>query len=269
MVVNMNIYLHELKTYRMNTIIWIFSICGIMMFFMAFFQIIKADMDNYMKFINNFPASVKIIMGFLFEDFSTPIGFHNFAFTYSALLGVIQAMNLGVGIVSKEERERTADFLMTKPVSRVRIINAKLFAVLTIFVITNLCYLFASSFTVLSLSEMKPDMTKLYLVDFSLFMMQIIFFSIGLMVSILMKKVRAVLPVSLGMVFVFYAISAFAVTSKEDKLRYLTPFQYFTSSHIMDFGNYELSFLLTGIGIAVVSIAISYYRYCNKNIQAV
>jgi len=265
----MNIYLHELKTYRMNTILWILSICGMMLLLMAFFPIIKADMDTYLKFMDNFPPSVKAVMGFSFEDFSTPIGFHNFAFTYCALLGAIQAMNLGVGIVSKEERERTADFLMTKPVSRVQIITAKLFAVFTIFVITNLCYLFASSVTVLGMSETKPDMTILYLIDLSLFLMQIIFFSIGLVVSILMKKVRVVLPISLGMIFVFYAISAFAVTSKEDKLRYLTPFQYFTTDHIMNFKNYELSFLFTGIGIIVVSIAISYYRYCNKNIQAV
>ncbi|MHB8130931.1 MAG: ABC transporter permease subunit [Mobilitalea sp.] len=265
----MNIYLHELKTYRMTTIIWIFSLCGILLLMMCFYPIIKNDMDTFSELMNNFPPAMKAIMGVVFEDFSSPLGFHGFVFTYSSLLGAIQAMNLGVGIVSKEERERTADFLMTKPVSRIQIITAKLMSVLTILIITNIAYFITVLSIVTGLSEEKTDMTRLILMCLSLFFMQIMFFSIGLVASIFMKKVRAVLPISLGLVFMFFAISAFAVTSNEDKLRYATPFQYFTTKHIMNEGTMELSFLIIGAGIVIISTALSYYRYCRKSIPAV
>ena len=44
-------------------------------------------------------------------------------------------MNLGIGIISKEVRDKTADFLLTKPVSRVTILVAKMMAAFTCIVL--------------------------------------------------------------------------------------------------------------------------------------
>ena len=44
--------------------------------------------------------------------------------------GAFYAAFCAVGILSKEEKERTAEFLLTHPVSRVKIITEKLIAVL-------------------------------------------------------------------------------------------------------------------------------------------
>ena len=68
--------------------------------------------------LDNFPPAIKAAMGIAVDSFKSPLGYYTFAFTYSLLFGAIQAMNLGIGIVSKEEREKTADFILTKPVSR-------------------------------------------------------------------------------------------------------------------------------------------------------
>jgi ABC-2 type transport system permease protein len=261
--------MHELKTNIKNTVMWICVLCGLSIVILFFYPAIKNDMDNFMKILNNLPSAMKAVFGMAAENFSSALGFYNFVFTYTSLFGAIQAMNLGVGILSKEERERTADFLMTKPVSRTRILTSKILAALTIFVITNIIYYAITYSLVNGMSEQGFEADKFTLINASLFFLQLIFFSIGLIISAAAKKIKSVLPVSLGFVFMFFAISAFAVTSESDKLRFLTPFQYFKTNYILSEGNYESIFLIIGLLIVAVCIIFSYILYKRKNIHAV
>lgn len=265
----MNIYRHEIKANLLTSILWICAICGISIILMLFYPMIKADMDEYLVFLDNFPPAVKALMGIVTENFSTPLGYYGFAFTYTLLFGAIQATNLGVGILSKEEREKTADFLMTKPVAREGILTAKLAASFTILAVTNACYVPLMYLMLNSYADGKFKTKTFMLISLSLFFCQAVFFFIGLAVSTLMKKVRAVLPVSLGMVFMFFAISAFAVTSKDDRLRFVTPFQYFKADYILEENHYEMEYVVMGAAIIIIGAALSYFRYSRKDIQAV
>lgn len=265
----MNIYRHEIKVNFITTVLWICAICGISVILMLFYPMLKKDLDEYLLFLDNFPPAAKALMGIVTENFTHPIGYYGFAITYPLLFGAIQAMNLGVGILSKEERERTADFLMTKPVTRDGILAAKLAASMTILAFTNVCYLAVAYFMVKGFSEGEFESGKFLLISASLFFSQMIFFSVGLAVSTVLKKVRAVLPVSLGIVFMFFAISAFAVTSEDDRLRFVTPFQYFKTEYIIEEGRYEPEYVVTGAAVVIAGLLISYILYRRKDIQAV
>ena len=265
----MNVYKHELKTNYKTALVWIVTLCGIASMIMAFFPMMKAEMDIFVKMMDSFPPVMKAMMGIVVENFNTSIGYYTFAFTYTVLFGAIQAMNLGIGIVSKEERERTADFLLTKPISRVKILTSKLLSALTIFIITNITYSAVSAVFVVSMSDGNFALTELVLINASLFLTQLIFFSIGLSISVLAKKIKTVLPVSLGLVFAFFAISAFAVTSTDDKLRYLTPFQYFKTDYILAQGKYETVYAIIGLSIIIGGIIASYAIYKRRDVHSV
>lgn len=265
----MNIYKHELKANYKIAFIWIITLCGIVAMIMAFFPMMKSEMELFVKMMDSFPPVMKAMMGIVAENFNTSIGYYTFAFTYTLLFGAIQAMNLGIGIVSKEERERTADFLLTKPVSRVRILTSKLLSALTIFVMTNAVYSAVSAVFVVSMSDGNFALTEFLLINVSLFFSQLIFFSIGLIISVLAKKIKTVLPVSLGLVFAFFAISAFAVTSADDKLRYVTPFQYFKTETILAQGKYETVYIVLGLAIIVAALIASYAIFKRRDIHAV
>jgi ABC-2 type transport system permease protein len=265
----MNIYKHEIRINFKSMVIWIISLGCIVAMFMAFFPMLKADMNNFLKLMDNFPSYMKAMMGIVMANFATAIGYYTFVFTYSSLFAAIQAMNLGVGIVSKEEREKTADFLMTKPVSRVKILTAKLLSVLTVLVITNIIYTLISLAFVRGMADGDFNGKKFILMNASLFFTQLIFFSIGLVVSVASKKIKSVLPVSLGLVFGFFAISAFAVTAASDKLRYLTPFQYFKAEFILTNSKYETGFAVTGLIIVIAGIAASYILFKRRNVHSV
>ena len=265
----MNVFLQECRMNRKTTLLWMLMLCSLGGLFMSFYPIINSDLKTFLELVKNFPPVMQSLTGMLGVDFSTPLGYYTFAFTFAVLCGAIQAMNLGVGIVSKETRDKTADFLMTKPISRIGILNAKLSASVVLLALTSLVYSVVMNFVIIGLAKGDYDARKYILLSVTLFFVQIIFFSIGLIISVAAKKIRVVLPISLGIVFFFYALSAFAVKSESDKLRFATPFQYFKSEYILKNGSYETAYLLTGLCITVVCVLASYLWFCRKDIHSV
>jgi len=265
----MNIYIHELKANLKGIIMWILALSGLASVIMCLFPVINEDIDKFIKILDNFHPAMKAAFGMVTENFTSAIGFYSFTFVYSSLFGAIQAMNLGIGIISKEERERTADFLMTKPVSRSKILICKLMASLTIFTVTNVIYTIITAPLVAGMSESNFEAEKFALINCSLFILQLVFFSIGLIIAVAARKIKSVLPISLGLVFMFYTLSAFAVSSPDDKLRYITPFQYFKTDYILAEGRFETAYLITAAIIVTTAVAGSFILYNRRDIHAV
>lgn len=264
----MNIYRRELKSSFKSTVVWVIASCGVAVLYLTFFSMLKDDMDSLMKLVENMPTVIQKAFGLQAENFSTPLGYYGIVCIYTSMLMGIQAMNLGIGIISKEERERTADFLLTKPVSRVKVMTSKLLSALTVFAATNIIYSVVVFVTMHALSA-ENYAAPLVLINLSLFFMQTLFFSIGFIVSNFAKKIKAVLPFSLGIVFFFFAISKFVVQSNDDKMRYLTPFQYFDAQYIAANNCYETDFTIIAAVITAVCICMSYYLFKKRNVHAV
>ena len=132
----MNMFLHELKAYRKSTIIWSVALAGIVIVFLSMFPAFSSNTEELKKLLENLPLALRNAIGLSLDTIGSLLGFYStLTFLYITLCGAIQAMNLGTSIVSKEVREKTADFLLTKPVSRVQILTAKLLAALTSLVI--------------------------------------------------------------------------------------------------------------------------------------
>ena len=122
----MNIFLHELKAYRKSTIIWACSMSVVAVLFLVMYIGVSKDAEGFKAALQGYPEPIRKALGLSLEIATTMLGFYSFMFGYIILCGAIQAMNLGTSIVSKEVRDKTADFLMTKPVSRKQILTAKL-----------------------------------------------------------------------------------------------------------------------------------------------
>ena len=265
----MNIYIFEFKKNIKSILIWSMTLVFFAGLTLLFYPSIQDDMELFENILNKYPPALKAAMGFMVDSFTSLIGYYSFAFTYVVIFGTIQAANLGLSILSKEERDKTADFLLTKPTSRTRIITSKILSSLTSLIITNIIYYICIYLITYFFITNDFSLLKYTLINISLFLLQLIFFSIGLIISLILKKVKTVLPISLGLVFMFYAISAFAVNSKEDKLRYITPFQYFKTDYIIAENNFELKFLILGFSVIIISLIASYVIYLKKDIHAV
>jgi ABC-2 type transport system permease protein len=92
---------------------------------------------------------------------------------------------------------------------------------------------------------------------------------LGIIVSVMLPKIKSVLSISLGTVFAFFIMGALVSTTGDQTLRYFTPFKYFDFAYIVQNSGYESSFMIAAIGFIAIAITASYYIYSKSDIHAV
>lgn len=264
------IYLHEFRTRIKSVLIWSLAVTAILVIYGSYFPLFSDQAALMNEMLAKFPPELSAAFGMDKVDLSTVLGFFGFMFLFVQLCLAIQAGNYGFGLVSIEESELTADFLLTKPVSRIRVLTSKLLAAFTGLTITN-AVVWVASFVTLSLfhGEREYDMGTLLLVLGSIVFFQLFFLSVGLVVSLLVRRVRSVTPYSLGLGFGTYVLSAFSGVFGDVTLEYLTPFKHLDVAAIVKDGAYDMPLFLLNIAVTVISLAASYWLYLRRDIQAV
>lgn len=266
----MNMYLFELKSLKKQTIIWVSAMIALAALYLSIYPSIAKDANEFKELLSNYPSAVREMLGINLDSIASLTGFYSMVFSFIMLCGGIQAMNLGVSILSKESRERTADFLLVKPISRSAIIGAKLIAALTILIITNIVFNIAVTILANIFKTNEYNYKLFFLINLTLFFVQLIFTALGLAVSVFFKKIKNILPISLGFIFGFYLIGAIlAVGEEKDKLRFISPFKYFDIDYITKNEGYEIFYLLLSVIIVIISIVTVYLIYNKKDIHAV
>lgn len=265
----MNIFLHELKTYRKSTFIWSISLMMIVVLYLSFYPSFAQDAEGFKKIMEGYPEAIRNALGVNLGNFFTILGFYCFPLSFITLCGAIQAMNLGTGIISKEVREKTADFLLTKPITRSTILTSKMLAALTSIVITNIVYLATASIMAFQVKTEDFSFKLFIMLSLTVFFIQLIFLAIGILISVIVPKIKSVLTVSLATVFAFYFLGMFSDTTGDKVKRYISPFKYFDTAYIMKHASYEAPFLIAGSVIIILAIVASYIVYAKKDIHAV
>ncbi len=264
----MNMFLHELKVYRKSTIAWTLALVALVILFLSMFPSISKEAESFKKLLEGFPEALRVAIGLSVENIGSILGFYSYIFLYISLVGAVQAMILGMSIVSKEIREKTADFLLTKPVTRTQILTSKILAAFTSIVFTNVFYIVAAT-AMASVVETKEYSIKTFLLlSLTLFFLQLIFLALGIIVSVVVPRIKSVLSISLGTVFAFFIMGAVASTTGDTAVRYITPFQYFDFAYIVQNSSYEYPFMIAAIGFIAVAITASYFVYSKRDIHA-
>jgi beta-exotoxin I transport system permease protein len=202
------------------------------------------------------------------QNFFTIFGFYAYFLAFVVLAGAVQAMNLGVGILSKEETDKTADFLLTKPIGRGAVVTSKLLAASSVLCLTNALYMLASLLAAKATTHDGFDTTTFLLLTATLLLVQIAFLALGLLLSVVLRRVKSVSAVSLPTVFAFYVIGTLGAIVGNHNVKYITPFKFFDTAYIASHGAYEVRFLLLEAVLVVLAITASYVIFIRKDIRA-
>jgi len=267
---NATIYLHEFRTRLSSVLIWSAAVSALLFIFGSFFSLFADQAAVMNEYLARFPPEMRAAFGMDKMDLGTVLGFYSFIFLFVQLCLAIQAGNYGFGLVSIEENELTADFLLSKPVSRTQVMNSKLLAALTSLTITNAVVWIVSFITIAMFRGAREyETSTLLLVLLSIVIFQLFFLSVGLVISLLVKRVRSVTPYSLALGFGTYVLSAFSGMLGEVALEYLTPFKHLDVAAIVKNGAYDVPLLLLNVTVTVISLAASYWLYLRRDIPAV
>jgi ABC-2 type transport system permease protein len=265
-----NIYAHEFRTRLRSVIIWSLAVTAIVFFYFSFFSVFADQAALMNQMLERFPPQLRAAFGLDAMDLSTVLGFYSFIFLFVQLCLAIQAGNYGFGLASIEESELTADFLLSKPVSRTQVLTSKLLAALTSLTITN-AVVWVSSYVSIAVfrGDREYDPRTLLLLLLSIVIFQLFFLSVGLVVSMLVKRVRSVTPYSLGLGFGAYVLSAFSGILGDVKLELITPFKHLDPARIVRDGAYDTPLVLINVTVSLIAVAVSYWLYARRDIPAV
>ncbi len=264
----MNILKRELNSNLKSLMIW----SGSMIF------LIYAGMLKYSGFakagtsvnelFNQFPPAVRSMFGLGELDITSILGFYAVFYLYFMVLAGVHAIMLGTVIISKEERDKTADFLFVKPVRRSKIVSSKLLATLLNIIVFNLVTLLASIIFVNMYNTGQPITDKILELMLSLFIIQLIFAAIGAGIGAVINDVKRAASISTAILLSTFIISvAIDLYKKIDFLIYLTPFKYFPAADIIKTSTYSPSFLLLSFILIISFIAITYLFMEKRDIN--
>ncbi|HAZ06470.1 ABC transporter permease [Acetobacterium wieringae] len=265
----MNILIQELRMGRKTLIIWCISLIGVLSLFMLLYPSIASQLEDFQRVFESFPIEFQQAFGVADLELASILSFYQFALMYVLLAGAIQAMNMGVSILSAEVREKTGDFLFVKPVSRNRVVAMKILAVLVQILITNAVVFTASLLMVTLLSDTAYNLKLFTLFTLSLLFIQIFFASLGLFVSVFLRRIRTVLPISMGVVFIFYIIHLLNETLNDDKLGLVSPFDYFNLTEISMNMNYDSLYLLLWFVLVGLFTFLTFKLFARKDLPSI
>ena len=262
----MNIYKKELSLLRSSMLAWTGVLVLLILMFLTIYPQFTKDVETTRHLLGTLSAQIRDMVGLSIDNFFSFLGFYAYTFTYLTLAGAIQAMNLGLGMLSKESHSKTTDFLLTKPVTRSRIFIAKFAAVLTVIGITNIVlhtvtYMLANVFGV---GDFDTNIFMLLAATFLL--VQLWFVACGILVSQLVGRIKSTISWSLSIVFGLYIVGLLGSLLSDEDIRYFTPFKYFDLMKIIENASYEAVFVWLLINFIVMAISVSWRRYNTKDI---
>lgn len=272
MKINTNIYFKELKRYRNSFIAWSIFISVLILMEMGFYRFfMKGEMLRLMKtfFENPFWKNMMSAFGMSMDMLTNVLGYYAArSAIYIILLGTFFSIMLAGKILALEEREKTAEFLLTKPVTRLEIVRSKLAVFFTYLLLLNVIILFIG-FIGLEIfkgdSDYRPVAFLIH--SFYSFLLMLTFGAIGLFLSLLIKRGRPITNVLIGIVFGGYLIDILSqVTASTDKLGYLSPFKFIDTGVLRPDYGLEWWRVVYFLGLSLVLITLTFVIYKKKDI---
>jgi ABC-2 type transport system permease protein len=264
------IFRYEFRSHLRSLLTWSLAVTLILLFFFSIFPSFADQAALMNQMLQKFPPAMLKAFGLTQVDLSTVLGFYSFVVLFVQICLAVQASNYGFGLVSIEESELTADFLLSKPVSRVKVLTSKLLAAFACLGITSLV-VSVSSILVIALfkGSRSFDAGTLLLILASLFIFQCFYLGVGLFISLLLKRIRSVTPFALGLAFGTYILAAFSDVFSEVSLELITPFKHLNPSYIVQNGAMNAPLVLLDLAVSLLAIAISFWLYNRRDIHAV
>ena len=261
----MTIVKHELRQGNISFWIWTASIG----FLIAICVFLLTEMKGQMVEVNDVFASMGSFTAAFGMDrlnFGTLIGFYSIECgNILGLGGAFFAAFCAVGMLSKEEKDKTAEFLLTHPVSRVRIVTEKLLAVFLQITAMNLLIYLLSAGSMILIGEEVP-WKELNLFHLAYYILQLELGGICFGISAFVRK--GSIGIGLGIATIMYFLNIIAnITDAAEFLKCITPFGYCEGADIVTNGKLDITLILIGTVIGLIGIVAAYVKYTRKDIR--
>lgn len=261
----MTLVKHELKQGKTLFFIWTAAVGLLLSVCVFLYPEMKGEMDGISDMFASM-GSFTAAFGMDRLNFGTLIGYYAIECgNVLGLGGAFYAALCAVNILSKEEKERTAEFLLAHPVCRGRIITEKLVAVFLQITAMNLIIYALSVGSMAVIGENIP-WKELNLLHLAYYLLQLELAGICFGISAFMRK--GSIGAGLGIAAMMYFLNLIAnIAEAASFLKYITPFGYCDGADIVSGGSLEGTMVAIGAAVGIGGIIVAYLKYIKKDIH--
>ncbi len=221
---NGNLYLMEMRRNLKGFAIWSAAV-GLCV--ASTFAIIPTFIGNRAQLLAAYPEDLLKAMGMDAAAWSSVLGVYaSYYVFFVPLLGAVYAAGLGSNILAREERERTAEFLLSRPLSRIEIAVSKMLALLSY--ITAL-WLVSTIVGIIGLkaSAGEIDSGAYWVLSVYGYLLVAAFGFLAFFLSLLVRRGRTIVGAGIGIVLGAYLLDVLGnLSDKVAALARLSPFHY-------------------------------------------
>ena len=261
----MTLIRHELRRGWKSLLVWTLAIGAFLIISVAVFPEMSSQMDSVTSMFASMGAFTKAF-GMETLNFGTLKGFY--AVECGNVLGIggaLFAALFGIMSLSREEKDGTADLLLTHPMSRAEIVAEKLAALLLQVLALNAAVFLLSAGSIACIGEAVP-WKEVGLLHLAFFLLQVEIACVCFGISAFLW--RGGMGLGLGLAIALYFMNIIAnLTPKAEFLKYVTPFGYTDGADIVNRGILQGGRILVGMLAAAAGVALAFMKYCKKDIR--
>lgn len=262
----MSIFRNELRRGWLSAVIF----GGIVAFMLAVCVLIYPEMKGQMEGMTEMFADMGAFseaFGMDQLDFGTLIGYYGVECgNVLGIGGALFAAFLGIRALSGEEAGRTAEFLLTHPLRRSRVICEKLLAILAQITALNLLIVLIAFIAFGIIGEAVP-LTEFLLIHLAYYILQIEIALLCFGLSGLLRTNGIVIGMGLAIGLYFLHLIS-NITEAAEFLHYITPFAYAAPSEIVRTRSLDLLLIALGAVYGSATALLGSVFYTKKDIYA-
>ena len=261
----MTVFKKELRAHFASFLVWSAGVGGLMALCVWMYPSFAGSMEDVSALfagMGDFSAAFgldKLAFGSIMGFYGTECG------NILGMGGAFFAALTGMALLAGEEGGRTAEFLLTHPVPRLRLTLEKLGALAALVLGLNLIALACGAGSILAVSEEAAwgDLLRFHAAQL---LMQLEIGGMCFGLSSLLR--RSSFGIALGLVVLLYALGLFVnLDAGLEPLKFLTPYYYADAARVFS-GEAGALPVLTGCALGLGGCALGLWWYGRKDIAA-
>ena len=266
---NGNLFKKEMRRNTFSLILWTIVITLLITVTMSVYRTFLENQSKVMGMLSLVPKGALQFKGISnFSDLLSVIGFYAANnVIYMMVLGSIFSIVLSSNILLKEECNKTAEYLLTRPLTRSEVFFSKAAVIFVNVFALNLVTALAGFICIEVFKRGSFSINAFLILSLYTFLLNILFGALGLFLSTVVKKPKPISTFCIGLVLIFYFIYTLSkITESIEKAGYLSPFKFVNIDVVNPAYKLDMVSLLYFIGISLLLLMISHRLYSRRDI---
>jgi ABC-2 type transport system permease protein len=261
-----HLFTHELRRNFRQSIAWTAVVAALVILVSLFIPTIVEYGEDLTLVIEKFPKT--LLAAFGLENaamIATPVGY--FALEGGrmiTILGSIFAASLGANLLLKEQRDRTSEFLLAQPLSRLQVWAGKTAAAYVYVIFFNAMTFIFSVVSVKVFSPVAVDVRALFIFNIYVLLLTMTLTALGLFLSAIVRRGRSMTGTAIAIALGGFFVDAISKTTRQaHPIGYLSPYRFIDTSVLdLDYGikSGSLAYFLLGNTLLLLASALWYRR---------